>query len=591
MSSASQSLSTVLLNRFGGQQTARERGEGFTRVQLFALLLAPAVISVLPILIWGLPNGPDLASHLRFAQAFNESLSQGNFYPAWQQLSNGGYGDGSFRIYPPFIYYALSAIKFFAGDWLLSFKLLVVAMSAAGGFLTFYWLRAFASQTQALLGASLYCFAPFRMNELYLSSMLSQFAGAAFVLMLLGLVERLADQDLPRNKLLRLQCLVGLAFGCLIATHIPLAMMAALTVPLYATLRFSRNIRWRRFVGLGAASATGLCLSAFYWLDLVRELPLLKGATIKPGLRFDYRANFALSTATRDDNALYLNLLFLATAVLIVPGLLLLLSRYSKSASYRRPLLMILFVAGFTLAMATPLSAPIWRVIPKLSSMEFPWRWLAASSILVSGLAGVSLPLLWQQLQQVSEANRVRLRQNLTLALGAVVIAVVFSWAYPIRNALFAGGDSFAAKLQNARTSPGLEEWLPRWATLDGATRLAAQPTPQVSVASRSVAIEEWSPELRRFTISEGDQAVAQIRTFYYPYWELKTPEGRALQIHPDADGVLLADLPSGPHTVLMKFVRPSHQTLGNILSLGGVAALSIMILLTLRRRQRPTVA
>src|SRR6185369_14511821 len=107
------------------------------------------------------------ASHLRFAQAFDESLRQGNFHPAWQHLSNAGYGDGSFRIYPPVIYYALSAIKLFAADWMLSFKLLFVATATAGSLSAFYWIRGFASQTQALVGAWLYCLAPFRVNELY----------------------------------------------------------------------------------------------------------------------------------------------------------------------------------------------------------------------------------------------------------------------------------------------------------------------------------------------------------------------------------------------------------------------------------------
>src|SRR6185295_6780922 len=254
MSLASQTLSTVLLNRFEEQQTARERGEEFARVQVFLLLLAPAVTSVLPILIWGVPNGPDLASHLRFAQAFNESLAQGNFYPAWQHLSNGGYGDGSFRIYPPFIYYALSAIKFFAGDWMLSFKLLIVAMSAAGSFFAFYWLRGFATQMQALVGASLYCFAPFRANELYQSAMLSQFAGAAFFLLLLGVVERLVKADAPRTRVLRWLSLFALAFGGLVITHVPLAMMAVLTLPLYAALRFEKRILLRRCLALAAAS-------------------------------------------------------------------------------------------------------------------------------------------------------------------------------------------------------------------------------------------------------------------------------------------------------------------------------------------------
>lgn len=587
MSSASQSLSTVLLKGFGEQQAASARGEEFTRVQLFLLLLAPAVTSVLPILIWGVPNGPDLASHLRFAQAFNESLSQGNFYPAWQHLSNGGYGDGSFRIYSPFIYYALSALKLCTGDWWWSFKLLIVAMSAAGSFFTFYWLRSFASQSQALLGASLYCFAPFRANELYQSAMLSEFAGAAFFLLLLAVIERMAKEDAPRARWLRLQMLFGLALGGLIITHVPLAMMAVLTLPLYAAVRFEKKIWLRQFFALAAAGAIGLCLSAFYWVNLLRELPLLKGSTIQPGHRFDYRTNFALSTASQDQSAWYVNLIFLATLALIVPAALW-FTQLLKSRERNRALrssLAILIVALFTLLMATPVSAPLWRVIPKLSSMEFPWRWLAAASILLSGLAGVSLPWLWQQLQQANEANRARSRQRFMLAAGAVVIVIVFSGAYPIRNGLFLGRDSFTELQQNVRTSPGLEEWLPRWTTFEAANRLAITEAPPVSVSGRTVSILRWDSELRQFTIGEGDKAFAQIHTFFYPDWELRTSEGRVLSIAPDADGVMLADVPSGPQTIQMKFVRPFHQIVGNVLSLAGIAALAVMTVLTLRRR------
>jgi hypothetical protein len=217
--------------------------------------------------------------------------------------------------------------------------------------------------------------------------------------------------------------------------------------------------------------------------------------------------------------------------------------------------------------------------------MEFPWRWLSASSIFVSGLAGVSLPLLWQQLRNSHEKDRVRSRQRFVLAIGVAVIAIVFSGAYPMRNALLTNRDSFNALLQNVRTSPGLEEWLPRWTTIDSASRLAKDEAPQVRVAGRSVSIQTWGPELRQFTIGEGDKASAQIRTFFYPYWELRTSQSQLLNTHPDADGVLLAEVPSGPQTIEMKFVRPPHQTLANTLSLAAVAMLGAMTLLTIRRK------
>jgi hypothetical protein len=146
------------------------------------------------------------------------------------------------------------------------------------------------------------------------------------------------------------------------------------------------------------------------------------------------------------------------------------------------------------------------------------------------------------------------------------------------------------AVLQNARTSPGLEEWLPRWTKSDEVDHLAVDGSPQVSVSGRSVSIQTWSPELRQFEIGEGDKTVVRIHTFFYPYWELRTAEGRVLSSNPDADGALLTDVPGGPQAIQMRFVRPLHQTLANILSLAGVLALAVMTLLTFRRQAKTVV-
>jgi hypothetical protein len=568
----------------------------FSRAWLPLIVLVGVAASLVPVVIRGIPNGPDLASHLRFAQAFDESLRQGNFYPAWQHLANAGYGDGSFRIYSPLTYYVLSAVRFFAADWMLSFKFLFVFLAMAGAYSVFYWLRAWATQTQALIGALVYSWAPFRLNEPYQAAMLSQFAGAALFALLLGVTERLAGGSVSRTRVLALQALFAIVFAALIFTHVPLAMMAVLTIPLYAALRFDKFFRLRRLIDLTVAGALGILLSGFYWVNLIRELPLLKGATIQPGQRFDYRANFAFSTSGHDPSSWYVNLIFVMTLALLIPAALFLLSsmRFGQS---RRPIRATITVALFTFFMATPLSTPLWKVIPKLSSMELPWRWLSASSILASGLAGIALPLLWKEFQNVrrenidgeaSNAHKVfRSRLRLALALGAVVIVLAFSWSYPIRNALFLDRDSFSAMLQESRSSTSLEEWLPRWTTLEAVQRLEKEKAPDVSAGGRLLSIQSWQSENRRFTIGDGDKTVARLRTFFYPYWQLRTTEGNILPTHPDPDGVLLADIPAGKQTIEMSFVRPHHQTLANILSILGVFALAAIALLTIRAKNR----
>jgi hypothetical protein len=571
-----------------------------SRARLPLIVLVGVTASLVPLLIWGVPNGPDLASHLRFAQAFDDSLRQGNFYPAWQHLSNAGYGDGSFRIYSPLTYYVLSAIRLFAADWMLSFKFLFVVLAMAGAYSVFYWLRAGATQTQALVGALVYSCAPFRLNEPYQAAMLSQFAGAAFFALLLGVTERLAGAAVSRSRVLGLQALFAIVFAALIFTHIPLAMMAVLTIPLYAALRFDRSFRVRRLIDLGVAGALGILLSGFYWMNLVRELPLLKGATIQPGQRFDYRANFAFSLSGHDPSTWYVNLIFVMTLALLIPAALFLFSSVRLRQSHRS-IRAVGCVVLFTLFMATSLSTPLWRVIPRLSSMELPWRWLSASSILASGLAGMALPLLWKEFQnarreninsEAGGANKVfRSRVRLMSALGAVVIALAFSWSYPIRNALFLDHDSFNAIVQESKTSTSLEEWLPRWTTLAAVKRLEKEKASEVSAAGRSVSIQSWQSENRKFIVGNGDKTDARLRTFFYPYWQLRTAEGNILATRPDADGVLLAEIPAGRQTIEMSFVRPRHQTLANILSIVAVFALAAIGLLAIRAKNPATVS
>jgi hypothetical protein len=551
----------------------------FSRARLPLILLSGVTGSVVLVLIWGVPNGPDLASHLRFAQAFDESLRQGNFYPAWQHLSNAGYGDGSFRIYSPLTYYLLSAVRFFATDWVFSFKFLFVALAIAGAYSVFYWLKGWATQTQALVGALVYSYAPFRVNELYQAGMLSQFAGATLFALLLGVTERVAGELVSRRRVLGFQALFAILFAALIFTHVPLAMMAGLTIPLYAALRLERSVRARRLIDLGIAGALGLLLSGFYWVNLVRELPLLKGATIQPGQRFDYRVNFVFSASGHDASTWYVNLIFIVTLALLVPAALFIFSsvRPGVHRSIR----------------AAALAALLWKVIPKLSSMEFPWRWLSVSSIFASGLAGIGLPLLWKELQNArresiksdaGKSNKVfHARLRLTLALGAVVIALAFSWSYPIRNALFMDRASFDAMMQMSRTSTSLEEWLPRWTTLETIQRLEKEKAPQVIAGGRSLSIQSWQSENRKFTVEDGDRTVARLRTLFYPYWQLRTTDGNILSTRPDEDGVLLTDIPAGRQTIEMSFVRPRHQTLANILSILAVLVLTGIALLAIR--------
>src|SRR5215467_11796464 len=82
-----------------------------------ALVAAVSFAVIIPAVLWGIPSNLDLTNHFRFALPFYDSIMAGDFYPGWLAESNAGYGDPSFRFYPPAFYYLLAASRFLVGNW------------------------------------------------------------------------------------------------------------------------------------------------------------------------------------------------------------------------------------------------------------------------------------------------------------------------------------------------------------------------------------------------------------------------------------------------------------------------------------------
>src|SRR3989442_10928845 len=102
-----------------------------TRALVCVVIISLAI--VLPALIFGVPSNRDLFNHFRFALPFYDSLRSGHLYPAWLAESNSGYGDPSFRVYPPALYYLLGLARALAGNWYAATLLTFVLFSVLHG--------------------------------------------------------------------------------------------------------------------------------------------------------------------------------------------------------------------------------------------------------------------------------------------------------------------------------------------------------------------------------------------------------------------------------------------------------------------------
>src|SRR5436309_11812258 len=110
-----------------------------TRCLIFLVLVAIATMA--PTLLWGIPSNRDLSNHFRFALPFYDALRSGHLYPGWLAESNSGFGDASFRFYPPALYYLLALARAIIGNWYAATVSTFLLLSIIGALGVYLWAR------------------------------------------------------------------------------------------------------------------------------------------------------------------------------------------------------------------------------------------------------------------------------------------------------------------------------------------------------------------------------------------------------------------------------------------------------------------
>ena len=516
-------------------------------------LLAVGILVTMPAIIYGVPYGPDIPAHFRYALSFDEAIRQGNLYPGWLAASNGGYGDPSFRFYPPGIYYLLTLAHALTGDWYIATLASFTLFSVAGGLCVYFWASAVCPRPLATCAGIFYMLTAYHINELYQSSLIAEYAGGALFALVLGFAERIYR----RGRTLDIACL-SVSFAVLGLTHLPLTMMASLVLSLYALLKV-REKNFRSFsLKLGLGMTLGLCASASYWTTLLAELSWIRGDVVAPGTRYAYSRNFLFWTSSPESiNNWWGNIVAVAMILMLWPALVAARDRRQRTAQGAArdgSLSTIKLLMIFSFLMTTPLSWPLWIIIPKLGSIEFPWRWLAVTSAAGSIALASSLPY-WKEM--LGQPRRILA----LLATGSVLVAIVFTFMHPVRAAIFYARPQFQGMLQALPGSASVPEWFPA-----GSTEPLRRMSARVEAGQRDVRLESWEAEHRRFEVGAGEATEARVQTLFYPLW-VATSGGQKLSTRRATDGALLISLPAGAVSVDLQFREPLRAQAATILS------------------------
>ena len=526
---------------------------------VFAVVVSFVVI--VPAILRGIPSNLDLTNHFRFALPFYDAIVAGDPYPGWLAESNGGYGDPSFRFYPPALYYALAAARFVIGNWYDATLVVFVLVSIAGGLGMYFWAKSILAPLSAGWAAFFYALAPYHLNQLYQATLLAEWAGSAVLPFVFGFVDRVCERGRRRD-------VAGLAatYGLLLFTHLPLAVIGSMALLVYSLVKV-RELR--KLAKLAVGGALGLSVSAIYWVTMVSEVGWIGVNNLQRDPSVDYRVNFLLSTFSPDNlNVWWMNIMALMTLMLFAPALLLLRGskRTTVGAALRGHPVVVLTL--FALFMALPLSRPIWMLLKPLQETQFPWRWMVLISMGGSILAAAGLPML---------SNSIRAKRM--LVLGAMAIAVAFTLSHVVREAQYFPPQKFETMVTDVRGSSCVNYWYPIWARSD-----VRKMTTEVEANGRTVTVSTWRPEHRKFSVAAGPATEARVRTFYYPHWTA-TSEAGNLPTRPDKDGALLISLPQNATTVDLDFREPRKTNISTMSSLSGLIIIGMLAFPFNRRR------
>lgn len=538
---------------------------------LFLLGLV-SILLIVPLFIFGIPNGIDLPQHYQFALTFQNSLQNGHFYPSWSNMPNFGFGDIGIRFYPPFSYYVLVVFQWITGSWFYTSILTFWFWFFISGTGAYLWAKEWFSNRASLIAAIVYVLAPYHVNQIYNAFTYAEFAAASIVPFCFLFITRIC-----RNGKLSDVLWLAFFYALLILTHLPMTVIGSLSLAIYSLFSLPRKDVYSTCLKVSGSVSLGLLLSAFYWVRMVSELDFVNHATQQfTSDAYDFHSNFLagflyVSAAEYDERTLWFgDLVLIITLGFIVPCAA--IFYLNIKSSFKPKLLAVFALFVFSVFMSTPLSLPVWENLGVLQKVQFPWRWLAIISL--SGTIFTAAGF-----EYLDVTFRTKLRPLAIMTIGLVVAAIIFTFSQIIKPAIFISHEEFNKKIESLSSSESYECWWTIWAKKE-----ALSNQEKVSVTERNVSIKSWNETERSFLITEGESQNVRIATFYYPYWQA-TVNNIPVIIENDENGVILVPVPKEESLVKVYFQEPLSVKIASIVSIFSWSSLFGFILFLFYKR------
>ncbi|MDO8657993.1 MAG: 6-pyruvoyl-tetrahydropterin synthase-related protein, partial [Candidatus Levybacteria bacterium] len=349
--------------------------------KIFPLIIVSffAFVAGLPLLHEGLIPTHDGEYHVVRFFLFNESFLDGNLYPRWAAHLNNGFGVPLFNFVYPLPNYIAVFLHGFGVSFIDTFKFEMFVATLIGAVFFYLWGKEFWGKLGGVISSIFYTFSPYHFVDIYVRGSVGEvWALAFFPAFLWGFTRFVMTKQ--RIFLVFSSLLLVLT----ILSHNILALMFFIFSLLYIALLIYRE-KNKKYLILNTLCAIlfSLGLSAIFWLPAIYETKYVTGLQI-----FDIASHFPSlyqllipswgsgfrGTGLQNEMSYQIGAANLIAVFFSIVIIFFQIKRKSSKLPYT-VFFLTCFIIVFFLMLSV--SLPMWKIIPFMNNLQFPWRLLS----------------------------------------------------------------------------------------------------------------------------------------------------------------------------------------------------------------------
>ena len=556
----------------------------------YLLIVIAATAVVAPMFFLGNASGHDFGFHLASWMDVAGQWREGILYPRWAEWANWGFGEPRFIFYPP-ASWTLGAALGSVLPWRMVPGAFIWLALILSGVSMWRLAREWLPSLPATAAAVIYVVNPYQLVVVYYRSDFAELiASALFPLLVLGALRVIRD---GWGRSWRGIPFLAVAFAGIWLSNAPAAVIATYSLALLLVVGCALRRNIRPLIDGGTAMVFGFGLSAFYILPAAFEQRWVQIAQVMSE-NLSYAQNFIFTHSIDPEFALF-NWKVSGVAL----GMMLLGSVAAVfSARYRRQYSLLwwtmLALTAASIVLMFPAGVWLWRYLPKLQYVQFPWRWLIPlgvpySFFLASAIGRSRRPWIWY----------------LALSIAIAAAATAF-----VNDAWWDSADVpvLAAAIRSSHGYEGTDEYAPvgcdRY-NLPGAILNPDSPSvfdenpapplvkqfntdsdeivPSSAVKAR---IERWRADEKLFYAETAEETTFSLRLLNYPAWQVLVDGAPSKAISAPETAQILVRIPAGRHRVEARFGLTADRIAGVAISFLSALFLLVSTIFIRRRRQ-----